>query len=94
MLLLVTVGLYAPAQQNDDNCFAGNHAVFVYNSLPPDTVAFYLQRREKEGDTRWVTIRTYRSPNGAAEGLSAVGITQRHVPPYGSPCRRSWDIFG
>lgn len=99
MLLLVVVGIYAPAQQNDDNCFAGNHAVFVYNSLPPDTVAFYLQRREKEGDTRWVTIRTYRSPNSAGDVLRNYREAQELFPEFdfrfdAAEAWRKWKKYG
>lgn len=58
------------AQQNDDNCFAGEKAVFIYSTLPPDTTAFYLQRRNSgTNNTGWITIRTYHSPQSAGDVL-------------------------
>jgi fibronectin type 3 domain-containing protein len=87
--LLPSLCIYA--QQNDDNTFAGNRAVFVYNAWPAASVAspdatgntgFILQRRERSVATEWTTLQTFRSPESAGELMDRYNAARRLFPLY------------
>ncbi|BAV10036.1 hypothetical protein FLA_6090 [Filimonas lacunae] len=94
--------LPAIAQQNDDNCFAGSNAVFVYNTVLPDTATNSLllfQRREREGNTAWVTIRRFHNPDNATDVLANYEEARQLLPGFEqqldvAEAWRKWKRYG
>jgi len=85
VLLLMLANVYSgDAQQADDNCFAGKDAVFIYSSLPPDTLKtnLLLQRRERGGGSAWITVRTYQGISSAGDIMDRYEEARQLFPEY------------
>lgn len=81
---LLTMAYNVAAQQTDDNCFAGNGAVFIYSSLLPDTLHtnLLLQRRERGGADTWTTVRTYTGITSASDVMDRYEEGRQLFPEY------------
>lgn len=84
IVLMLTTVCHVLAQQNEDNCFAGNRAVFIYNSLLPDTLktTLLLQRRERGGTDVWTTVRTYAAITSASDVMERYEEARQLFPEY------------
>jgi len=77
------------AQRSDDNAFAGKNAIFIYHGYEPASTEypdskgnteFALQRREKIGNTAWVTVNTFHSPQNAGEVIENYKAAAKYFP--------------